>query len=294
MLRNLPRIRGKYVFDYDFKEATFLRVGGKCDVVFNPMDLADLVGFLRNRPSGLGVVVIGNASNTIVLDGGVRGCVINLSRYMRRIELKSQYAVVEAGALLPHFINTSVESSVSSCEKLCGIPGTVGGAIAMNAGIPGFEISNALASVDLVDDCGTAASATVHELDMKYRDGNVPAGSIVTSAVFRTCGSSRADLENTVKELTGKRLRSQPLGATCGSAFKNPPNMKAWELIKESGCDRLSVGSAVVSDKHCNFLMNAGGAKASDFVKLIEIIKKIVFEKTGILLNEEIKIIGER
>jgi UDP-N-acetylmuramate dehydrogenase len=257
------------------------------------MDRGDLVGFLNNRPSNLGVTVIGHTSNTIVLDGGIRGCVIDLSRHMNKVEFKLPVVIIEAGALLSDFINLSVMQSISSCEKLYGIPGTIGGAVAMNAGIPGFEVSDVLVSVDLVDSHGNESSVAVQELNMGYRNGNIPSNSIVTSAIFRARSAMGVDLGGIIKESTMRRLRSQPVGATCGSTFKNPPNMKAWELIKASGCSQLFIGGAVVSDKHCNFLMNSGNAKASDFVELIETIQKRVLEETGVLLEEEIKIIGE-
>ncbi|MDR1609470.1 MAG: UDP-N-acetylmuramate dehydrogenase [Holosporales bacterium] len=294
MLRDLPKVRGEYIFNYDFRGSSFLHVGGRCDVMFFPTDRNDLIGFLRNRPSNLEVTVIGNTSNTIVLDRGIRGCVINLSRHVDRIEFRLPVAIVEAGALLPDFISLSVMYSVSSCERLYGIPGTIGGAIAMNAGIPGFEISDVLVSADLVDHDGHETSVTAQELNMRYRNGNIPGNSIVISATLKAHSAMEVDLGGIIKEATIRRLRSQPAGATCGSAFKNSPNMKAWELIKASGCDQLSVGDAIVSEKHCNFLMNAGNAKASDFVGLIETIKRRVFEATGVLLEEEIKIIGER
>ncbi|MDR2459066.1 MAG: UDP-N-acetylmuramate dehydrogenase [Holosporales bacterium] len=293
MLHDLPKVRGEYIFNYDFRVSSFLRVGGRCDVMFCPMDKNDLIGFLRNRPSTLDVAVIGNTSNTIILDGGVKGCVINLSRHMDRIKFELPIAIVDAGALLLDFINLSVMQSVSSCEKLYGIPGTVGGAIAMNAGIPEFEMSDVLVSAELVDYHGQETSVTTQELNMRYRSGNIPSNSIVTSATLRAHSAMEVDLSGIIKEFTMRRLRSQPVGATCGSTFKNPPNMKAWELIKASGCDQLFIGGAAVSDKHCNFLVNTGNAKASDFVELIEIIKNRVLEKTGVLLEEEIKIIGE-
>ncbi|MDR1333423.1 MAG: UDP-N-acetylmuramate dehydrogenase [Holosporales bacterium] len=295
MLHNLPEVRGDYLIDYPIGESSFLKVGGKCDVLFYPKDKEDLAGFLRNRPSGLQVTVIGNTSNTIILDGGIRGCVINLSKYMNRIEILVEEAVVDAGAQLSQFINKSVERSLSSCEKLCGIPGTIGGAIAMNAGVPGFEIANAFIAALFLDYDGNESFITNSMLNMQYRNGNIPAGLIATTTMFRANRASKKALEATIMNATAKRVDTQPTRcATCGSTFKNPPEKKAWALIKEAGCDTLSVGGAAVSSKHCNFLINTGCAKASDFVELITIIKKRVLEETGVLLEEEIKVIGER
>ena len=164
----------------------------------------------------------------------------------------------------------------------------------MNAGIPNFEINDVLISTEAINIDGEKQIFRKDELNMTYRNGNIPNGFIVTSAKLRTQKGNREAIFSEIRSLYEKRLKSQPIGLpTCGSTFKNPKTAKAWELIKKSDCDKLSVGGAKVSDMHCNFLINSGNAKASDFVELIETIKTEVFEKTGYRLEEEIKRIGD-
>ncbi|MDR0942426.1 MAG: UDP-N-acetylmuramate dehydrogenase [Holosporales bacterium] len=291
---NLPVVRGNYSFDFPLKDVSFFGVGGFCDIVFYPKDESDLIFFLKNKPTDLKINMLGNMSNVLILDGGIRGCVVNLSKYMNKVKFLEETAAVDAGLSLSKFIKQCVEKSISSCEKLFCIPGTVGGAVAMNAGIPGFEISDVVESIGCVDLNGNKTLLSKDKLNMQYRNGNIPKGFVVTNAALKTSTLPKIELENSIKEIYTKRIKSQPIGQkTCGSTFKNPPGLKAWELIKEAGCDKLTIGNAAVSNIHCNFLVNLGNAKAADFVKLIQTIKDRVFEKTKIMLEEEIVILGE-
>lgn len=290
----LPDIRGEYRFSFALNSLSFFKVGGDCDVMFIPADIDDLLQFLIKKPNELEVTVLGNMSNVLISDYGIRGCVICLNN-LDKIDFCSNYVEVQAGTLLSKFISRCAQNKVSCCEKLCGIPGTIGGAIFMNAGIPGFEISDVLISVSGVNFNGDKKTFTKDELNMTYRNGNIPKDCIVTSVKLKTFPKDTTQILAEIKESLAKRLKSQPIGqATCGSTFKNPSGSKAWELIKQAGCDKLSVGGAKVSEKHCNFLINSGKARASDFVKLIDTIKEKVFEETGYELQEEIQRIGDK
>ncbi len=290
----LPDIRGEYRLNFAINTQSFFKVGGNCDVMFIPADIDDLLQFLKKKPKDLKITVLGNMSNVLISDYGIQGCVIRLNT-LNKVNFYNDYVDVQAGTLLPKFISDCAKHNVSCCEKLCCIPGTIGGAIFMNAGIPGFEISDVLVSVSCVNFSGEQKIFNKEELNMTYRNGNIQKDSIITSVRLKIRSKDTKQIIDEINELQAKRLKSQPVGqATCGSTFKNPDGAKAWELIKRAGCDKLSVGDAIVSEKHCNFLINTGNAKASDFVKLIDMIKARVFEKTGYDLQEEIKRIGDK
>jgi UDP-N-acetylmuramate dehydrogenase len=294
MLLNLPTIRGKYLFDFNLKNISFLKVGGKCDVLFLPQDESDLVHFLKNKPKDLKITILGNLSNTLILDGGIRGCVIILKNTFSDINFFDKKAKVGGGITLEKFIEKCLKKGLSSCEKLTCIPGTIGGAIAMNAGVPDFEISDVLLAVNALSLSGEPIILEKNDLKMTYRNGNIPKDLIITSAILKITAKPKIELDELIKTIRKDRKNSQPIGQrTCGSTFKNPPGMKAWKLIKEAECDKLNIGGAKVSDVHCNFLINVGNATASDFVALIKTIKNKVFEKTGVTLEEEIITLGE-
>ncbi len=293
LLEDLPEIRGSYEFDFPLKKLSFLKVGGTCDVLFLPSDVDDLENFLKNRPENLRLTILGNMSNVLLTDRRIQGCVIILNN-LDKIEFLNDFVEVEAGAILLKFITRCAKENISCCEKLFCIPGSIGGAVAMNAGIPNFEIKDVLIAIEAINLDGKRQIFRKDELNMSYRNGNVPDGFIVTSAKLRTIEKNGDIIFSEIKSLYEKRLKTQPIGLpTCGSTFKNPEGMKAWELIKKAGCDKLSIGGAKISDMHCNFLINSGNATASDFVKLIEEIKKRVFEETGYQLEEEIRRIGD-
>ena len=294
LLNELPAVRGEYKFDFPLKLLSFFKVGGNCNVIFIPADIDDLEQFLLRKSKDLKVTILGNMSNVLISDYGISGCVIQLNN-LNKIEFCDNYIEAQAGVLLSKLISECATQGISCCEQLFCIPGSIGGAIFMNAGIPGFEISDILISVTGISFSGVYRTFGKNELNMAYRNGRIPNDFIITSAKLKITPANKNIILDKIKESQLKRLKSQPVGqATCGSTFKNPFGIRAWELIKQAGCDRLSVGGAKVSDKHCNFLVNAGNAKASDFVRLVEIIKAKVFEKTGYELQEEIKRIGDK
>jgi UDP-N-acetylmuramate dehydrogenase len=290
----LPEVRGEYIFNYRMRNISFIGTGGICDVLYYPSDAEDLAHFLQNKPDDLPILCLGNLSNTLVSDDGFRGCIIILSKFMRRIEFGENCVHSEAGVMLGTLIAKCVENGVSCCERLFCIPGTIGGAITMNAGIPNFEISDVLIDISGISHEGQRFSLKRSEINMQYRNGNIPKNLIITSATFRTSRNDIQNLKSNIDEISQKRKLSQPLGQqTLGSTFKNPPGYKAWQLIRGAGCDNLKVGRAAVCNVHSNFLINTGNATSSDFIELIRLIKKMVLEKSGILLEEEIIFVEE-
>jgi UDP-N-acetylmuramate dehydrogenase len=291
---HLPNIRGDYRFNVQLRDLSFVKTGGLCDVLFYPKDEEDLIDFLRNKPSNLRALCLGNMSNTLVPDGGIRGCVISLSKFMTNISLQEESANVQAGTCLNALIIACVSQGLSCCEKLYCIPGTMGGAIVTNAGVPDFEISDVLVEVNVVDHQGQRFSLKKTALNMEYRNGNVPKHFIITSAVLKTSPCNKDKLGSAINEMLEKRRRTQPVGQpTLGCTFKNPSGYKAWELIMNAGCDGMSIGDARISDIHMNFFVNSGEASSSDFIRLIQLVKDKVFQSSGIMLEEEINVIGE-
>ncbi len=293
MQHELPEVSGIYKFNFSLKDISFFKVGGNCDILFLPKDKSDLMNFLKRKPRNLPIAILGNISNTLISDEGFRGCIIKLDNF-NNIEFHEDYLKVESGLKLIDLIKTCVNKNLSCCEDLYCIPGSIGGTVFMNAGIPGFEIANVLISIEILDFNGNKKIIEKQDLKMEYRNGNIPKNYIITAVNLKTKTRKSEELIEKITDIRKKRMKSQPIGkATCGSTFKNPKGMKAWELIKSANCDILSAGGAKVSDIHCNFLINSGNATAKDFIDLIELIKTKVFEKTSVMLEEEIIKLGE-
>ena len=281
-------IRGKCYRNFDLSKLSFFKVGGPCDLFFVPEDIEDLQNFIAHN--SLPITVLGNMSNVLILDGGIRGCVISLSKLNRIKKYYSDTVEVECGVNLSKFIKEAATQGISCCERLYTIPGTVGGALAMNAGVPEFEISDALKSFTYINDFEELI--VVDDINMSYRNGNLP--GIAVSCILECHKDNSQEILQRLKHIFVDRLKKQPITvATCGSTFKNPDGYKAWQLIKDSGCSELKIGGAGVSPLHCNFIVNNGNATASDILELINLIKDRVLQYSGILLKEEIKIIGE-
>lgn len=276
-------------YNFPLKQKSYIKIGGNADVAFFPHDIIALQKFIRRCTSK--ITVLGNLSNTLIPDDGIRGCCVFLKNLNRIRILSNNSIYVESGVLLNDFIKFTVSHNLSCIEKLYCVPGTVGGAICMNAGTGSFEIKNAIKSIQLMDENGTIFSITSEF--MKYRTGNIPNNTIVISCIFNTKRPIE-DLNAIIKEIFQYRLKTQPINSyTLGSTFKNPPNYKAWELIKMANCAELKIGGAQISSKHSNFIINNGTATSQDVIQLIVKIQSKVFQCTGIKLVPEIKIIQE-
>ena len=293
----LPRVRGRYAFDVDLSRTVWFRAGGRADVVFRPADIDDLAHFLAARPADVPVTVVGLGSNLLVRDGGVEGVVVRLRQGFRdvRVRWDGERALVDvgAGALDMNVARHCRDQGVDGLAFLSGIPGTIGGALRMNAGAYGYEMADVLVEARALDGDGTMHVLAPDAMGLSYRHSDVPDDWILVSAVLAGRRGEPAAIARHMEEINAAREASQPIRArTGGSTFTNPEGNKAWELIDEAGCRGLARGGAQISEQHCNFIVNAGGATASDIEGLGEEVRRRVEQKTGLSLRWEIRRIG--
>ena len=279
----------------DLSKTNWFRVGGRAQFLFKPNDVQDLSTFLALLPDDMPVTVLGVGSNLIVRDGGIDGVVIKLGRVFAQMEAQDSIIIAGAAALDVNVAQFSCEKAVSGLEFLSGIPGTIGGAVRMNAGAYGADISQILVEAQIVERSGKIRTLTNKELGFVYRNSALPEGAIVTSATLQGRPGKMEMIAVRITEIGTAREDTQPVRSrTGGSTFKNPEGKKAWELIDAAGCRGLTIGGAQVSEKHCNFLINTGNATAADIEALGEEVIKRVKEHSGITLEWEIKRIGKK
>ena len=293
LIDRLPKPRGRLVADAPLGPQTWFRTGGPAEVLFRPADVADLSSFLSALPADIAVTVLGVGSNLLVRDGGVKGVVIRLMRGFTGVSVEGHEVVSGAGTLDLNVALTAREHSLAGLEFLSGIPGTIGGAVAMNGGAYGGELSQVLVSAEAVDRAGVVHRFDASELRFSYRHSAAPADWIFTSARLRGAPGDQLAIARRIAEIDTARTEAQPRSRTGGSTFVNPPGHKAWELIDGAGCRGLGIGDAQVSEKHCNFLINLGSATAADIEALGEEVRRRVFEQSGVRLEWEIRRIGE-
>jgi len=276
--------------DFDLSKITRFRVGGVCDYFFEPNSVEELSEFLKNND--LSVTIIGATSNLLVRDGGIRGVVIKLGKGFSHYNAEQNIITTGASTSNIKLVKYCIANNIGGLEFLYNIPGTVGGALFMNAGAYDSDISQVLISADVMGIKGSIKTITVDDIGYEYRKSNLPQGYILLSAKFSLYEDNT--VKSTVEEYIQKRKETQPTGLNCGSVFKNPPNKSVWKLIDDAGCRGLKIGGAYISEQHCNFIINDGTATARDIETLGEEIQKKVAEKMGVLLEWEIKVIGER
>jgi len=285
---------GSFKKDYELKKINWFQVGGKADLVFRPKDADELQKFLQLKQD-LPIFVMGVGSNIIIRDGGFRGCVIRLGRAFTEYKQLSEYEVeIGAANLDLNIALYAAKLGISKLEFLSGIPGTIGGGIKMNAGAYGGEFKDVLVKASGYDEGGNYHEFTADEMNYSYRKSNPPQEIIYTKCVLRGEVGDSAEISERIKKIQETREASQPLRTkTGGSTFKNPEGYNAWKLVDEAGGRGFVVGDAIMSEKHCNFMINRGNATASDLENLGNQVKQKVKEKTGIDLVWEIKIIGD-
>jgi UDP-N-acetylmuramate dehydrogenase len=292
---SLPAVRGKLLRDEPLGPFTWLRVGGPADVLFLPADAEDLGDFLRVLPGEVPVTVLGVGSNVIIRDGGVAGVVIRLAgRGFSKIEVVEDYqVVVGVGALDAQVARAAAKAGVAGLEFYAGIPGSVGGALMMNAGCYGSETQDILVAAWGVDRTGEPRTWDLEDFGYRYRHSQVPDGMIFTDAVFQGRPDDPAAIQARMDEITARREQTQPIREkTGGSTFKNPPRTSSWKLVDEAGWRGKPYGGAMFSPLHANFLINTGEATAADLEGLGEAVRADVKAKTGVELEWEIKRIG--
>ena len=290
----LREFGGKTAFDEPLAKYTSLKVGGKADALVFPSSLQELIHLIREtRERRIPWFVLGAGSNLVVREGGIRGIVIKLSHFNKIESVDGERIYAESGVLLPRLLKYAMEQSLAGLEFLCSIPGSVGGALRMNAGIPGHEISDVVESVRVLTSRGEVINVGRKEASFGYRRSRFPNG-ILLGARMKLKSSSRHEIQEKVSGLLKRRRETQPLSyPNVGSIFKNPPGQHAGKLIEEAGLKGLQIGGAQISEKHANFIINRGSATSDDILALIRKAGKEVEGGKGIVLELEVKIVGE-
>jgi UDP-N-acetylmuramate dehydrogenase len=319
LLDRLPEVRGEMIANEPLDRFTWFRVGGPAEVLFHPADRDDLAAFLAAKPADIPVTVVGGASNLLIRDGGIEGVVVKLGRGFRDVEIGAvfeevdfepvnggtDYVLVNAGAGAANIqvaracrdagLGSAGDIAVAGLEFLSGIPGTIGGALRMNAGAYGGEMAEVVVHAKALDPAGELHRVPLAKLGYSYRHCALPQDWIFTGAALRGVRAPGDVVASEIERIANAREESQPLRTrTGGSTFKNPEDKRAWELIDEAGCRGLRRGAAMVSEKHCNFLINTGEASAADLEDLGDEVRARVKEATGVALVWEIRRIGLR
>lgn len=295
----LPPVRGKLSFDVPLAPYTWLRVGGMADAFFIPKDEADLAHFLSSTPDDIPVTILGVASNTLVRDGGIRGVVVRLGPSFAAVKTDGLTVIAGAAALDNKVAREAAKAGISGLEFYAGIPGTIGGALRMNAGCYGGETKDVLRSVVALDRRGRRQVMSLADMDYAYRHSGAAQDLIFTEASFSGASDNPDSIMARMDAITARREDSQPIREkTGGSTFKNPDQVQsggrgAWQVIDAAGGRGFRLGGAQMSEKHCNFMINADNASAADLEALGETIREKVKLSEGVDLHWEIKRIGE-
>jgi UDP-N-acetylmuramate dehydrogenase len=291
----LGLIKGKVLLDAPMRQYTSMKVGGPADSLFFPMDVKELrkvVQFARRRKIPL--LVLGKGTNLIVRDKGIRGWVINLARGLKRMKTEGETVEAEAGLPLQRLVQFSIQKGWTGLEPFFGIPGTVGGGLAMNAGAWGAELKDILLSITLMKENGEVVERRRSNLKFSYRGLDLPPNWIILKGRFQLAQGKKEEVLDRVKSYSEMRKRTQPLDAySAGSVFKNPKEGPAGKWIEGVGLKGFRMGQAMVSDRHANFIINLGKAKAEEVIQLMEFVERKVFEEKGVSLEREVRVVGE-
>ncbi|MGB8898283.1 MAG: UDP-N-acetylmuramate dehydrogenase [Methylocella sp.] len=289
----MPELRGSLTSHAPMAPLSWFRTGGAAQVLFEPVDENDLSYFLSHLNPAVPVLALGAGSNILVRDGGIEGVVIRLVKSFQEITIEGLFLHAGAGAPDVKLSSAAAKAGLAGLSFFRGIPGSVGGALRMNAGAHGSETKNVLVSCRGVGRKGNAVEFSNADMGFSYRHCGVPDDVIFTHAVFSGAAGDRRTILSEMAEITKSRAETQPVNTrTGGSTFKNPPGHKAWELIDKAGCRGLALGDAQVSKLHCNFLINRGKATSADLETLGEMVRARVLETSGIDLEWEILRVG--
>ena len=297
LTERLPRLRGRMRADAPLAPTTWFRVGGAAELLVRPADPEDLATLLAALPEDVTLTVLGAGSNVIVRDGGIAGITLRLGGGFGEVELQPDGIVAGAACLDAVVAEHAAGAGLSGLEFLSGIPGSIGGAVAMNAGAYGGEMAECLDWAELVGVGGQALRLSARDLALSYRHAALPPGGVVTRVRLRATPADPALIASRMAEIRTSRTQTQPVRSrTGGSTFRNPSaeesTFKAWELIEAAGCRGLARGGAQVSELHCNFLLNTGSATAADLEGLGEDVRRRVRTMSGVTLAWEIKRLG--
>ncbi len=287
-------IKGKVLFKELLSKHTSYKIGGEADFYTLPKDLEDLTQLVQySQKENIPRFIIGNGSNILVSDKGIRGLVIDLSKGFKKLKIKNNQLTAGAGIMLEDMLNFCAERGLSGNERLAGIPGLVGGCIKLNAGAFGSNISDRLVSVSVVDKYGTVTKKNKNEIEWGYRYTSFEKDHIIVEAEFLLSEGNPKEMQAVQNGYIKRRKQKQPLSLpSAGSVFKRPQGDYAGRLIEESGCKRLRIGDAMVSRKHANFIVNCGVATANDVLRVINEVKEKVFKQFGVMLELEIHLVG--
>ena len=290
------KILGKISFDENLSKLSWFNLGGPAKVLFRPKSLQELSLFLKEIKGIKKIKVLGIGSNTLIRDGGFDGIIIKFGNSFSHLSLfNSNTIIAGASALDKNVSNFALKNSISGFEFMSCIPGTVGGAVRMNSGCYGDDISKILISVQVMDFDGNVKAIQSSDIKFYYRGSSLDNNLIIISATFKGKKDNNLNVQQKINSFMKEKKNTQPSKIkTCGSTFKNPENNKAWKLIRDSGCAGMKFKEAYISEKHCNFFVNKGKAKSSDLENLIYQVKNKVLDKTGINLELELQIIGEK
>jgi len=291
---SLPQVAGKLKADAPLAPLVWFKSGGAAEWLFEPKDLADLQGFLRDLDPAVPVMALGLGSNMIVRDGGVPGVVIRLGKAFAKVGRVDEVTLECGGGASGILVSsTARDNGIAGVEFLRSIPGTVGGFVRMNGGAYGVEVKDVLVDCDVVLRDGTLVTLGNADLGYTYRHSQLPEGAVVVAARFKGLAGEPEAIQAEMDRISASREASQPLRSkTGGSTFKNPEGHKAWQLVDEAGCRGLTLGGAQVSEKHTNFLLNVAEATSSDIEALGEEVRRRVKETSGVTLEWEIQRVG--
>lgn len=293
-MQNTPHVRGRIRNNVALSGITWFAVGGPAAMLFKPKDVQDLASFLKNKPQNIPHMAMGVGSNLLVRDGGYDGAVIRLGGVFAHVSVEGSTVTCGAGALDKNVALTAAEHGLTGLEFLVGIPGTIGGALAMNAGAYGSEIADRFVQARAVDGHGNMHTLTKEQMGFTYRHSTIPSDWIFTEATLKCELGDKVEINARMQHIMQEREKTQPVKTrTGGSTFKNPPNKKAWQLIDEAGMRGAKRGGAQVSELHCNFMMNIENATAADIEALGEEVREKVLKHSGVSLDWEIKRVGK-
>ena len=285
---------GKQIsIDEKLSNYSWFNLGGPADVLFKPNSIEDIIFFFKQTKLQK-FTIIGAGSNTLIRDGGIKGITIKLSSAFSYVKLDSENTI-EVGAATQDkkVANFAIENELAGLEFLACIPGSIGGAVRMNTGCYGNDISEILHSIKVVNVRGITKEILAKDIKFSYRNTNLEENLLITSVKLTGKHSTKQKIKEKQETMVERKKNSQPSQIkTCGSTFKNSKNKKAWELIRESNCENFKVGNAKISEKHCNFFVNNGNTTSNDLEQLIKKVREAVYQKTKINLELEIKIIG--
>ena len=294
---NINKLKNKFFnqmkFDEKLSSFTWFGVGGDAEILFTPDNIDRVINFIKDKPKNLRVFIIGAGSNILIRDNGIKGISL-LTKNLNNITMDEKGVITaESGANDIQVARFARENERTDLEFLVGIPGTVGGGIRMNSGAFGSEFKDVLIDVNAINQSGELKTFTSEELGMKYRHIDLSSDWIFNSARFKTSVGNKKDIQSKMKEIIRLRGKSQPTGVkTAGSTFMNTSKYKAWELIDKAGCRGLKFGDAMISEKHCNFIINTKKSSAQEIENLGELVKEKVMASSGIDMNWEIQKVG--